>query len=92
MDTSFTQAAVLAAIRHSPGIAGPELLAEVSEFIPAIQYHQHLGRLVKRGLIEKKRIENGVARVELTLTKAGEKELEKALPICKFVIAKMRKT
>jgi DNA-binding MarR family transcriptional regulator len=92
MDTSFTQAAVLAAIRNSPGITGPDLLAEVSEFIPAVQYHQHLGRLVKRGLIDKKRIENGVARVELSLTKAGEKELDKCLPICKFVIAKIRKT
>lgn len=92
MDTSITQACVLAAIRKSPGISGPELSAEVAPFIPLIQFHQHLARLRKRGLIKTERHGNGSIRLEVTLTEAGEKELEKILGLCKFVVSRCRVT
>lgn len=92
MDTSITQACLLAAVKRSPGISGPELAAEVGEFIPLIQFHQHLARLRKRGLIETERHGNGSIRVEIHLTELGEGELAKVHELCKFVVNRCRKT
>lgn len=92
MDTSLTQACVLAAVKRTPGISGPELAAEVGAFIPLIQFHQHLARLRKRGLIVTERHGNGSIRLEISLTPEGEAELARVHELAKFVVNKCRKT
>jgi len=88
MDTSISQACLLAAVKQSPGISGPALSAKISEIIPPIQFHQHLARLRNRGLIITERQAAGPTQLEISLTDKGEAELAKAHGLCKFVVRK----
>ena len=91
METSIKQAAMLAIIQGNPGITGPELAASVSDFIPHIQFPQHISRLRNRGLIKTERVHDGVVTIRVSLTKKGKEVLEHAAAMCKLVSEKLVK-
>ncbi len=82
---------MLAAIKSQPGITGPELAAEMGEFVPLIQFPQHISRLRKRGLIQTERVHRGIVTIEIKLTKKGESSLEEAMVFCQFLSRKIGK-
>jgi DNA-binding MarR family transcriptional regulator len=91
MELSMKQAAMLAVINSQPGITGPELASLMSDFVPLIQFPQHIARLRNRGLIATERVHRGGITIEVSLTKEGEKHLEEAMSFFQFLSKKRGK-
>lgn len=77
MELSAKQALMLACIKAHKSITGPELSALVADFIAPIQFHQHVGRLRRGGLLVTNKVDGELFN-DFSLTKKGEHALEEA--------------